>query len=82
MKSSKEQNTTIPINIDLYSIDSEVSYTYTPRSVGVIDENGREEVLEENVSIYSIKAKGIELMPLIDKETIAQMEEDILDRIS
>jgi len=79
---SKEQNATIPINIDIYSLDSDVSYTYTPRSIGAIDENGREEVIEATVSIYSIKAKGIELMPLIDKDTIAQMEEDILDQIN
>lgn len=76
------------LKLDLIDLDVEVRYDYEPPSTGAIDENGRTENLPASVIIYSVLAFGdadlppVEIITLIDKDTLEQMEVDVLKKLT
>lgn len=69
------------MNIQL-NLDVEISYDKIPSEVGGIDENNNVEYLFGAINITSVKAKGIEIISLLDEQELRALSEEILEKES
>lgn len=65
--------------IDLYNLEVDVKYEYVPAQENSTP--GGVERIGHSVNIYAVICKGIDILPLLERDQIFDLEEEILEKL-